>query len=356
MKKKYLRIVSAVLALTLMCGCSAKIPKISLNFGNTNSNSTVSDDGNSYYSPNIADIIHPQSSTSSSETSPIIGWGGVVEPDSAQSETNSQTQSDYTPIFPDFVSPIQSSNSAQNVTLPDENAPLLENYPKKWAYCHISEKQRRAYERLFECAKNNENECDIADLNLTKDDIFAAFWAFDYDNPQFLELGSGYTFSYAQSDGLKKMKLIQIDYGRSPSQIRRSEFEETAREVLANAQSQSSDYEKLKYIHDWIVNNTVYSNTNALYESEADGPVVYGKALCEGYAKAFMYFAQSMGFECVCVAGASNGVDHMWNMVKLDGQWYHVDVTWDDPVMTDGSQTLRHDTEIYYLKNEINSL
>lgn len=55
-----------------------------------------------------------------------------------------------------------------------------------------------------------------------------------------------------------------------------------------------------------------------------------------------MYFAQSMGYECVCVVGGASGIDHMWNMVKLEGQWYHVDVTWDDPVMSDGSHALKY--------------
>lgn len=173
-------------------------------------------------------------------------------------------------------------------------------------------------------------------------DIETAFWAFDYDNPQFLELGSGCQFSYIGSGGSTRYVCIYIEYGRKTSQVPKSDFESTAENVLANARAMSGDYEKLKYVHDWIVNNTVYIYADTHYESEADGPVVYGKAICEGYSKAFMYFAQSMGYECVCVRGAAGGVDHMWNMVKLNGQWYHVDVTWDDPVMSDGSQMLRH--------------
>lgn len=185
--------------------------------------------------------------------------------------------------------------------------------------------------------------CDIADLGLTEDDVFAAYWAFDYDNPQFLELGSGYQYSYTESNGRRNIVGITIDYGRQSGSIPQSEFEQTAQNVLANARDLSSDYDKLKYIHDWIINNTVYIKADTAYESEADGPVVYGKAICEGYSKAFMYFAQSLGFECVCAIGSADGVDHMWNMVKMNGQWYHVDATWDDPVMSDGSNMLRYD-------------
>ena len=191
--------------------------------------------------------------------------------------------------------------------------------------------------------------CDISDLGLTADDIFTAYWAFDYDNPQFLELGSGYRYSYTESGSVVKMVGITIEYGRTSGNVPQSDFDRIAQGVLANARAKSSDYDKLKYFHDWIINNTAYIKADTLYESEADGPVVYGKAICEGYAKAFMYFAQSLGFECVCAIGRADGVDHMWNMVKLNGNWYHVDTTWDDPVRSDGVQTLRYD---YFLLSD----
>ena len=184
--------------------------------------------------------------------------------------------------------------------------------------------------------------CDISDIGLTADEIHTAYWAFDYDNPQFLELGSGYSYSYINTGGGPKIVGITIEYGRTSGAVPQNDFDSIAQNVLANARSMSSDYDKLKYVHDWIINNTRYILADTEYESEADGPVVYGRAICEGYSKAFMYFAQSMGFECVCAIGTADGVDHMWNMVKLNGQWYHVDATWDDPVTSDGSQILRH--------------
>lgn len=171
-----------------------------------------------------------------------------------------------------------------------------------------------------------------------------AYWAFDYDNAQFLELGSGYSYSYyPQSNGEKSITTIMIDYGRSSGSINKSQYQSTVNSVLATARNKGSDYEKLKYIHDWIINHTSYYRGYTEYEyiREADGPVVYGQAVCEGYSKTFMYLAQSLGFECVCVAGISNG-DHMWNMVKLNGQWYNIDVTWDDPIMSDGSNVVRY--------------
>lgn len=201
---------------------------------------------------------------------------------------------------------------------------------------------KTAYARLFECAQVHGESADVSDLGINVSDIDKLYWAFDYDNAQFLALGSGYSYGYKPSNN--NATSIKIKYGRSASEIAgiQSEFNATAQKVIADAKKAGSGYNQLKYVHDWIVNNTVYMSSGPLYKSEADGAVVYGKALCEGYSKAFMYFAQSLGYECVCISGYA-GESHMWNMVKLDGNWYHVDVTWDDPVTASGENMLRYD-------------
>lgn len=215
---------------------------------------------------------------------------------------------------------------------PDTSS-LFTDYTRKWAYNQISSNQQVVYARLFESAKNNTEDINVTDLKVSVDDTTKAYWAFDYDNANFLTLGSGYAYSYDTATG--NVVTVSISYGRSSGNVPSAQFEATTQSVIAEAEQLGSDYERLKYIHDWIVNNTSYANNGAASRNEADGPVVYGQAVCEGYSKAFMYLAQSLGYECVCVAGYADG-DHMWNMVKIGGAWYHVDVTWDDPISNSG--------------------
>lgn len=217
---------------------------------------------------------------------------------------------------------------------------MIDDYTSKWGYNQINDNQKEIYKRFINSAKNLTSKFDTSDLLIYYNDVNTAYWAFDYDNPQFLELGSGFSYSYILSSGV--VKSVEIEYSRTAAEIDHSKFNSIVKDVLAEAKAKPSDYEKLKYVHDWIINNTAYIQGNTAFESEADGPVVYGKAICEGYAKAFMYFAQSLGFPCVCVIGGAGGTGHMWNMVKVGGQWYNVDATWDDPVMSDGSQMIRH--------------
>ena len=55
-------------------------------------------------------------------------------------------------------------------------------------------------------------------------------------------------------------------------------------------------------------------------------------AVCDGYSKAFQYLLYQAGVPCLFVTGQSQGEGHAWNLVQLDGAYYHVDITWDDPV------------------------
>lgn len=220
---------------------------------------------------------------------------------------------------------------------------LLDDFSGKWGYNQLRLLQKVAYEKIFVAAKNHTDRIDVSRLGLKADDFEKIYWAFDYDNPQFLALGSGYSYYYYPSTGY--LQSVTIKYGRTYSQIAtvQQTFDTNVKRVTDTAKNELTDYAKLKYIHDWIVNNTDYTLNGPAYKSEADGAVVYGKALCEGYSKAFMYMAQELGFECICIVGKANNTAHMWNMVKMGGAWYHVDVTFDDPIMSDGSKMLSHE-------------
>ena len=111
-----------------------------------------------------------------------------------------------------------------------------------------------------------------------------------------------------------------------------------------------TDYEKEKVIHDFIVNNTKYDN-RFFNEEESVSPeshtvygvLVKGVAVCEGYAKTMKYLLDEVGIESVILDGTANDENHAWNLIKIDDNYYHVDSTWDDPVMSDGSNQIRYD-------------
>lgn len=104
------------------------------------------------------------------------------------------------------------------------------------------------------------------------------------------------------------------------------------------AQATGSDYERLCFIHDALTENCAYDmqaksspaqNPDAY---EAYGALVNGSAVCEGYSKAMKLLCDRMGIPCVLVGGNAGGEAHMWNYVQLDGAYYLLDATFDDPV------------------------
>lgn len=106
-----------------------------------------------------------------------------------------------------------------------------------------------------------------------------------------------------------------------------------------------TDYEKELAIHDYIVNNCTYDlRENKPPESyTAYGALCLGKAVCEGYSQATKLLLDMAGVESIIIIGQAINIDtgryqnHAWNIVKIQGEYYHLDTTWDDPVMNDGS-------------------
>ena len=100
------------------------------------------------------------------------------------------------------------------------------------------------------------------------------------------------------------------------------------------------DMDKIKIIHDYIVNTTVYDVERAnniqtpgygnKYKSQsAYGVLFNGLGICGGYADTMSIFLNKMGIENYKVSSEN----HVWNLVKVDDKWLHLDLTWDDPVV-----------------------
>lgn len=101
-----------------------------------------------------------------------------------------------------------------------------------------------------------------------------------------------------------------------------------AAECLRNAGR--SDYSRALWLHDWLIYNADYGQSYTYYY--ANGVLLEGTGVCQSYALAYDLLLHEIGIESVYLSGTANGVSHAWNLVKLDGNWYHVDCTWDDPV------------------------
>ncbi len=127
---------------------------------------------------------------------------------------------------------------------------------------------------------------------------------------------------------------------------------------ILNETENYTDFEKIKYVHDYLVKNVEYDSTlEKASIHDIYGTLICKTAVCEGYAKTFKYILDKMNIPTIIVVGEaknSNGnvENHSWNYVNIEGKWYGIDVTFDDPIIdgyvpTNMNSTTRYK---YFLK------
>ena len=93
-----------------------------------------------------------------------------------------------------------------------------------------------------------------------------------------------------------------------------------------------NDFEKVKYVNDFVVLNTAYNLESAASPYTPYSILFNGEGVCEGYALTTLLLLEAAGVETRYISGEVETGLHAWNLVKLDGEWYHLDTTWNDPV------------------------
>ena len=99
--------------------------------------------------------------------------------------------------------------------------------------------------------------------------------------------------------------------------------------------------ENIKIFHDYIINHTKYDSNNTTGVSDINSSTAYGVlfdgvGICSGYTDAMQLFLEKMNVKNYRISSST----HVWNLVYVEGKWLHLDLTWDDPIMSDGTDTL----------------
>lgn len=190
-------------------------------------------------------------------------------------------------------------------------------------YQMLDETEKAVYSALYNGVAAKKTEIPLP-YEITGDVYSKIYCIFEKQEGKFFYIDSTYYTA-------EKIRNAQIVFRENAGSVdtKISELENAVQSAVANVPD--SDYEKALYIHDYIAGICDYNSTGDEHVSTAYGCLVEKKANCEGYAKAFSYLAEKMNMECVLVTGKTDkGENHAWNQVKIDGDWYNLDVTWDD--------------------------
>ena len=270
---------------------------------------------------------------------------------------------------------------AENTNNEDNTNPVM----NKYFYNQLSEESKIIYE-AFE--KNKENMksgtytvefgdkfSDILSKSngqdLLGDYYQSAIEAYTYDNPDVFYLspnkmylnietttrGTKVTYNVFMNQGSGNSNYL-IDEFSNLSQVNNAleEIEDVKNDILQNRTGNT--VQDIRMIHNYLIDNVSYDTTIS-HENIYNiyGTLVNGEAVCEGYARSFKYLMDELGIPCVLVIGTGTNSegkteDHAWNYVEVDGNWYAVDTTWDDPIIR-GNGTIPSNVKYkYFLKGE----
>ena len=196
---------------------------------------------------------------------------------------------------------------------------LTDDYVKK-LYNQISDNIDSEYEPSF-----------YAEGNLSEYQMTQAVEAYKNDHPEVFWLKSYYEYeNFDYETG------IWLTYTMSGDKLVTAKRVNTAVDTISKSVPYGTECEREEYIHNYIINNCDYDEEAAESEgvqgneNDAYGVFVDGKAVCEGYSKAFQILCNKADIDCIQLMGIVDSDNHVWNCVKIGGDWYQIDVTWDD--------------------------
>lgn len=282
---------------------------------------------------------------------PVIDIGGITNNIKTVIEVTKDQEEENVEI----AEPIINNNlaSGENMEISRYYYNQLDNYGKtiyNGFESNIDNMKTGTYTIDFGTQFNNllNSEGGEEKLNIA----FQSAWnAFTYDNMDifYIDVESLTLITKTTTIGNKSTHRVELSNGNNATYLK-DEFNESIiasrlnvleamKEEIARQVEGYDNFEKVRQVHNWLINNVEYDkNLSADEPYSIVGALMEGEAVCEGYARSFKYIMDEIGIPCILVSGTgtnSNGEteSHAWNYVELDGKWYGVDVTWDDPII-----------------------
>ena len=198
-----------------------------------------------------------------------------------------------------------------------------ETYPY---YAMLEAEMQQIYSQIYANAMSlTPSFTPVATVSVSQ--LKTVFEAVYNDHPELFWLDTGYSCKYLRSGRCAEITLKFNETADALEQARLA-FQGAAGNIVAQARGLGSQAEMEKYVHDALMGLVEYDVAAPMNQS-AYSALVGGRSVCAGYARAFQYIMQELGVPCYYCTGYA-GEDHAWNIVKIDGVYQNVDVTWDD--------------------------
>ena len=230
----------------------------------------------------------------------------------------------------------------------------------RYYYMRLAELEKKVYKKIYDCWATGES---VAKLELP---------GAGFTLPSGMALHQVVTYIIEENPHLFHLETSQFQYRRQGSHVTitadnvytREEYQRVYAALISRvdyivekAKRFSSEYERLRFLHDYLAENITYDRGNPDPKSQREIHTIVGSLLnsacvCDGYARAYRLLCDQLNLSCIVALGdavtETGREPHAWNFVKLNHQVYHVDVTWDSNLIAGDCPV----TDYYFMRND----
>ena len=198
-------------------------------------------------------------------------------------------------------------------------------------YETLNSREKRVYKQVYANAKEL-NKSFIPVVSIKTGELSNIIYAINYDHPELFYLDTTYSYKYTGEDECAQI-ILSYNETADNIEVTRNAFDNAVNTIVSGANKYKSNYEKEKYVHDYLV-KTVNYNLDSKINQSAYSALVYKESVCSGYARSFQYVMTELKIPVYYVTGTSKDGPHAWNLVSLSDGFYNLDVTFDDTTMS----------------------
>ena len=220
-----------------------------------------------------------------------------------------------------------------------------EDRMEPYYYSKMNKVQQAAYHAIRQGLLEISDSIQIPGMEA--EELYNVFFRLRLDHPEIF-WATGYKYKY-YSDSPNFIFIPEYLFDKNKIKEHQKALKSRV-EKLIRPVKDKSEWEKEKYVHDFICENVHYDKLKKPYSHEIIGPLGQGVGVCEGIAKSVKVLCDALGIWCmiaVCGNNPEKGIKyrHTWNIVRINGQYYHLDATFDNTLgkNEDGSTSIRYD-------------
>lgn len=213
-------------------------------------------------------------------------------------------------------------------------------------YRNMIQNYDAAYIAMYTAVSEHDDSVDLTEYKISTGDIIKIYSDLCQNSPEFFYLDKEIRYYYNNTGLLHYVTKLNFNYTMSDEEIAEATtvYENEISYIVSQVDIGLSDAEKALWVHDYFVASFAYDNDESIYD--AYGLFKERKGVCQAYSLAYVAVMRELGIKCYMVTSLE--MNHAWNIVNIDGSWYHIDLVFDDP-SPDRTGRVMHD---YFLLSD----